>query len=60
MSFLGNEHKKRGFAVLTRFREKLLGEEHSFRTNIFLYHLEKYFNIKETEKIDIYELYENL
>ena len=60
MSFLGNEHRKRGFAVLTRFREKLLGEEHLFRTNIYLYHLEKYFNIKETEKIDIYELYENL
>ena len=60
MSFLGNEHRKRGFSVLTRFREKLLGEEHLFRTNIFLYHLEKYFNIKETHKIDIYELYENL
>jgi hypothetical protein len=60
MSFTGNEFRKRGFLVLNKFREKLLGEEHLFRTNIFLYHLEKYFNIKETQKIDIFELYENL
>lgn len=60
MSFTGNEYRKRGFEVLNRFREKLLSEEHLFRINIFLYHLEKYFNIKETDKIDILELYENL
>ena len=60
MSFLGNEERKRGFEVLNKFRQKLLGEEHLFRINIFLYHIEKYFNIKEKEKIDIYELYENL
>ncbi len=60
MSFTGNEFRKRGFLVLNKFREKLLGEEHLFRTNIFLYHLEKYFNIKERQKIDIFELYENL
>ena len=60
LSFTGNEFRKRGFLVLNKFREKLLGEEHLFRTNIFLYHLEKYFNIKETQKIDIFELYENL
>ena len=60
MSFTGNEFRKRGFLVLNKFREKLLGEEHLFRTNFFLYHLEKYFNIKETQKIDIFELYENL
>lgn len=60
MTFSGNEYKKRGFEVLNKFRQKLLGEEHLFRTNIFLYHIEKYFNIKERDKIDIYELYENL
>ena len=60
MSFTGNEERKRGFEVLNKFRQKLLGEEHLFRINIFLYHIEKYFNIKEKEKIDIYELYENL
>ena len=60
MSFTGNEYRKRAFEVLSTFREKLLGEEHFFRLNIFLYHLEKYFNIKETAKIDILELYENL
>ena len=59
ISFIGKE-RRRGFEVLAKFREKLLGEEHLFRTNIFLYHLEKYFNIKEAAKIDIYELYENL
>ena len=60
LSFTGNSYRKRGFLVLNKFRQKLLGEEHLFRTNIFLYHLEKYFKIKENEKIDIYELYENL
>ena len=60
LSFIGSHYSQRGFLVLNKFREKLLGEEHLFRTNIFLYHLEKYFNIKETEKIDIFELYENL
>ena len=60
MAFSGNERKKRGFEVLNKFRKKLLGEEHLFRINIFLYHIEKYFNINEKEKIDIYELYKNL
>ena len=60
MSYAGNKFRNRGFLILSKFREKLLGEVHMFRTNIFLYHLEKYFNIKETQKIDIFELYENL
>ncbi len=60
MSYTGNKFRNRGFLILSKFREKLLGEEHMFRTNNFLYHLEKYFNIKETQKIDIFELYENL
>ena len=48
------------FFVLNQFRQKLLGEEHIFRNNIILYHLEKYFNIKEIQKVDILELFENL
>ena len=54
--------KKRSkmFFVLNQFRQKLLGEEHIFRNNIILYHLEKYFNIKEIQKVDILELFENL
>ena len=60
LSFVGNFHKKRVFYIFDKFRKKILGEDHIFRTNLFLYQLKKYFNIKETEKIDIYELYENL
>ena len=52
--------KNQIFFILNHFRQKILGEEHIFRTNIILYHLEKYFNIKEIKKIDIMELYDNL
>ena len=52
--------KNQIFFILNQFRQKILGEEHIFRTNIILYHLEKYFNIKEIKKIDIMELYDNL
>ena len=57
LSLLGNENKKRIFFIFNKFREKVLGEENLFRTKIYLYHLEKYFSIKEIEKIDILELY---
>ena len=60
LSFIGNFHKKRVFYIFDKFRKKILGEDHVFRTNLFLYQLKKYFNIKESEKVDIYELYENL
>jgi len=59
-SITGNFQKKRIFYILDKFRKKILGEDHVFRTNLFLYQLKKYFNIKESEKVDIYELYENL
>ena len=54
------KRKSEIFFVLNSFRQKLLGEEHIFRANIILYHLEKYLNIKEIQKIDIMELYNNL
>ena len=57
LSLIGNKKKKRVFYVLDKFREKILGEENLFRTKIYLYHLERYFNMKEVEKIDILELY---
>jgi hypothetical protein len=60
LSFTGNYHKKRAFYILDKFRKKILGEDHVFRTNLFLYQLKKYFDIKESEKVDIFELYENL
>lgn len=60
MSFFNHQYKKRIFFVLKIFRKKVLSEEHIFRSNIILYHLEKYFDIKETKKIDILDLYENM
>ena len=48
------------FYALNAYRQKILGEEHIFRSNIILYHLEKYFNIREIQKIDAIELFEHL
>ena len=56
----GNENQKRIFFILSKFREKILSEENLFRTKIILYHLEKYFNIKENTKPDIIELFNNI
>jgi hypothetical protein len=52
---IGNQ--KRIFFILSKYREKVLGEENLFQTKIYLYHLEKYFNLKENKKPDIIELY---
>ena len=51
---------KRYHYVLDNFRKKLLSEEHFFRTHNYLYLFEKYFDIQESQKIDIIELYKNL
>ena len=48
------------YRTLTKFRKKLLSEEHFFRTHNFLYLFEKCFDIQESQKIDIIELYKNL
>ena len=55
-----NQNRKRIFFVLNNLRRKILGEEHIFRSSIILYHLEKYFDIKENKKVDIMNFYENL
>ena len=60
MYMLHNQNRKRIFFVLNNLRRKILGEEHIFRSSIILYHLEKYFDIKENKKVDIMEFYENL
>ena len=52
--------KGRSFNILNKFRKKLLSEEHIFRAHVFLYYLEKYFDIEETQKVDITELYSYL
>ena len=53
-------HRKKPFYIVNGFREKLLSEEHFFRTHIYLYCLVKYFGIMESGKIDIAELYNYL
>ena len=50
----------KAFEIINKFRTKLLSEEHIFNTQIFLYYLEKYFDINESEKIDFTELYNYL
>jgi tRNA dimethylallyltransferase len=42
-----------------KIREKIISEENLFKTKINLYHLERYFNIREIGKIDVLELYNN-
>ena len=48
------------YLTLTSFRKKLLSEEHFFRTHNYLYLFEKCFDLQESKKIDIIELYKNL
>lgn len=52
--------KKNTIYMLEYFREKLLSEEHFFRTHIFLFLFEKIFDMEEYKKINIVELYKNL
>ena len=59
LSLIGNKKKNRVFFIFNKFREKILGEENLFRTKIYLYHLERYFYLREIDKIDILELYDN-
>ena len=62
-SFLNICHKKeeyRSFDLINKFRNKLLSEEHLFRSFINLYLLEKIFQIDEPHKFEINELYNNL
>ena len=61
ISFLGRPNKKgKLFYILTSFRKKLLSEEHFFKAHIYLYYLEKYFDINDAKKIDIAKLYNYL
>ena len=60
LSLLCYKKPKNYYLTLIRFRKKLLSEEHFFRTHNYLYLFEKCFDIQESEKIDIIELYKNL
>ena len=59
-SLLFYRKPKNYYLTLIRFRKKLLSEEHFFRTHNYLYLFEKCFDIQESQKIDIIELYKNL
>ena len=54
-----NQTKNNGGYIIDYFRKKLLSEEHLYRSHIYLYLFEKYFEI-EQEKTDIVELYKYL
>jgi len=60
ISFFCIKRPKNYFFILKNFRKKLLSEEHFFRSQKYLYLFEKYFDLKESKKIDIIELYKNL
>jgi hypothetical protein len=55
-----DKRAKRYHYVMEKFRVKLLSEEHFFRTHNYLYLFEKCFDLQESKKIDIIELYKNL
>ena len=60
ISFFCVKRPKNYFFILKNFRKKLLSEEHFFRSQNYLYLFEKYFDLRESKKIDIIELYKNL
>ena len=53
-------YRNKPFYIINSFREKLLSEEHLFRSHVYLYYLEKYFGVLESGKVDITELYNYL
>ena len=55
-----NREENKSFDLINKFRNKLLSEEHFFRSFINLYLLEKIFQIDELHKFEINELYNNL
>jgi hypothetical protein len=55
-----DKRAKRYHYIMDKFRAKLLSEEHFFRTHNYLYLFEKCFDLEESKKIDIIELYKNL
>ena len=61
ITFMGQiSRRSKPFYIIDSFREKLLSEEHFFRSHVYLYCLEKYFGVVESGKIDITELYNYL
>jgi hypothetical protein len=60
LNVCGKKEENKSFDLINKFRNKLLSEEHFFRSFINLYLLEKIFQIDELHKFEINELYNNL
>ena len=58
--FTCNKKGENNIDLISNFRNKLLSEEHMYKVYINLYLLEKIFEIDETYKFHINELYNNL
>ena len=58
--FICSKKTENSINLIRNFRTKLLSEEHMYKIYINLYLLQKLFEINETYKFDINELYNNL
>ena len=58
--FFCNVKSENKIYLINRFRNKLLSEEHLYKSHINLFLLQKIFQIEETYKLDFKELYDNL
>jgi hypothetical protein len=58
--FICNGKSENKIYLINSFRNKLLSEEHLYKSHISLYLLQKIFQIEETYKFDFKELYDNL
>ena len=55
--FTSNKKQNKCFFILDKFRRRILSEEYLFKTNVLLYQLKRYFDIRYSKIIDIGELY---
>jgi len=58
--FICNGKTENKLYLISSFRNKLLSEEHLYKSHISLYLLQKIFQIEDTYKFDFKELYDNL
>ena len=58
--FICNGKNENKLYLMNSFRNKLLSEEHLYKSHINLFLLQKIFQIEETYKFDFKELYDNL
>ena len=59
ISTLFCKKKNNAIYILEKFRKRLISEEHLFKSNIYLYLIEKSFTL-DSQKFNIVQLYENL